>query len=196
MKYRALSLFIPLFVLLSAAGAADYKTGERLQPNKSMTTPLSGYTEITWDALTPKGWDPAASFREMNLSRLKDSDPRAIAALNKLRKVWDEAPLEPSLNGKRIRLAGFAVPLERVGDDVSEFLLVPYFGACIHSPPPPANQTIHVFVKGKPRAMNTMDTVWVAGTLELHRGESGLGVAGYRLQAESIRPYSKLIGTR
>lgn len=189
-------LFLFFALLAPLAGAADYTLGERLQPNKSMTTPLSGYTEITWEALTPKGWDPAASFREMNLSRLKDSDPRAIAALSKLRKLWDEAPLEPSMNGKRIRLAGFAVPLERVGDDVSEFLLVPYFGACIHSPPPPANQTIHVFVKGKPRPMNTMDTVWVGGTLEVHRAESGLGVAGYRLQADSIRPYSKLIGTR
>ena len=190
-------LFLFLALLSpSLAGAADYKLGERLQPNKSMTTPLSGYTEVTWEALTPKGWDPAASFRDMNLSRLKDSDPRAIAALAKLRKVWDEAPLEPSMNGKRIRIAGFAVPLERVGDDVSEFLLVPYFGACIHSPPPPANQTIHVLVKGKPRPMNTMDTVWVAGTLELHRADSGLGIAGYRLQADSVRPYSKLIGTR
>ena len=190
-------LFLFLALLSpSLAGAADYKLGERLQPNKSMTTPLSGYTEVTWEALTPKGWDPAASFRDMNLSRLKDSDPRAIAALAKLRKVWDEAPLEASMNGKRIRIAGFAVPLERVGDDVSEFLLVPYFGACIHSPPPPANQTIHVLVKGTPRPMNTMDTVWVAGTLELHRADSGLGIAGYRLQADSVRPYSKLIGTR
>lgn len=190
-------LFLFLALLSpSLAGAADYKLGERLQPNKSMTTPLAGYTEITWEALTPKGWDPAASFREMNLSRLKDSDPRAIEALAKLRKVWDEAPLENSMSGKRIRIAGFAVPLERVGDDVSEFLLVPYFGACIHSPPPPANQTIHVLVKGKSRPLNTMDTVWVAGTLELHRAESGLGVAGYRLQADSVRPYSKLIGTR
>ncbi len=190
-------LFLFLALLFpSLAGAADYKLGERLQPNKSMTTPLAGYTEITWEALTPKGWDPAASFREMNLSRLKDSDPRAIEALAKLRKAWDEAPLENSMNGKRIRIAGFAVPLERVGDDVSEFLLVPYFGACIHSPPPPANQTIHVLVKGKSRPLNTMDTVWVAGTLELHRAESGLGVAGYRLQADSVRPYSKLIGTR
>ncbi len=190
-------LFLFLALLFpSLAGAADYKLGERLQPNKSMTTPLAGYTEITWEALTPKGWDPAASFREMNLSRLKDSDPRAIEALAKLRKAWDEAPLENSMNGKRIRIAGFAVPLERVGDDVSEFLLVPYFGACIHSPPPPANQTIHVLVRGKSRPLNTMDTVWVAGTLELHRAESGLGVAGYRLQADSVRPYSKLIGTR
>ncbi len=190
-------LFLFLALLSpSLVNAGDYKLGERLQPNKSMTAPLAGYTEITWEALTPKGWDPAASFREMNLSRLKDSDPRAIEALAKLRKVWDEAPLEQSMNGKRIRIAGFAVPLERVGDDVSEFLLVPYFGACIHSPPPPANQTIHVLMKGKGRALNTMDTVWVAGTLELHRADSGLGVAGYRIQADSVRPYSKLIGTR
>lgn len=195
------SLFFPLAlsVMLLAGShvtAADYRLGDRLKPNPPGLARSVDYSEITWDALVPKGWDPAAEFRGINLSRMKDSDPRAIEALEKLRRVYDEAPVESSLNGKRIRLAGFAVPLERVGDEVSEFLLVPYFGACIHSPPPPANQTIHVFVKNRQKGMNTMDTVWVSGKIEVHRAESGLGMAGYRLQAEAIRPYSKLTGGR
>ena len=52
------------------------------------------------------------------------------------------------LVGKSIKIPGFAVPLE--GDDgfeyIEEFLLVPYFGACIHVPPPPPNQVIHVIL--------------------------------------------------
>lgn len=187
-------LFFLLALLVPLSSAADYKLGERLQPKKPDSARSSTLNQIGWEALVPKGWDPAADFRGINLSRMRDGDPRAILALEKLRQVYDEAPLEPSMNGKPIRLAGFAVPLERQGDEVSEFLLVPYFGACIHSPPPPANQTIHVFLKPPQKGMSTMDAVWVSGTLTLHRAESGLGMAGYRLQAEIVAPYAKLMG--
>ena len=183
-----------LALLAPLSSAADYKLGERLQPKKPDNARSSTFNQIGWEALVPKGWDPAADFRGINLSRMRDGDPRAILALEKLRQVYDEAPLEPSMNGKRIRLAGFAVPLERQGDEVSEFLLVPYFGACIHSPPPPANQTIHVFLKQPQKGMSTMDAVWVSGTLTVLRAESGLGMAGYRLQAEIVAPYAKLMG--
>ena len=44
-------------------------------------------------------------------------------------------------NGKQVKLPGFVVPLEYSDKGrVKEFLLVPYFGACIHYPPPPPNQ--------------------------------------------------------
>jgi uncharacterized protein len=132
-------LLIPLLLLalLGPAVAADYRVGERLTPRKA--TPALNYREIDWDELTPKGWDPMAAFKGLNMNRLKDSDPKAIEALEKMKAAWAEAPVEASLDGKRVKLAGFVVPLERKGDAVLELLLVPYFGACIHVPPPPAN---------------------------------------------------------
>ena len=49
------------------------------------------------------------------------------------------------LNDKDVRIPGFIVPLEyKESEIVTRFLLVPYFGACIHEPPPPPNQTIYV----------------------------------------------------
>ncbi|HEY0822024.1 MAG TPA: DUF3299 domain-containing protein, partial [Rhizobacter sp.] len=74
-------------------------------------------------------------------------------------------------------------------EGLKEFLLVPYFGACIHSPPPPANQIVHV-VSAKPvKGFATMDTVWVTGTLSLARQSSEMGVSGYRLAAGSVTRY-------
>lgn len=76
-------LLIPLLLLalLGPAVAADYQVGERLTPRKAM--PVPNYREIEWEDLIPKGWDPMAAFKGLNMIRLKDSDPRAIEALEK-----------------------------------------------------------------------------------------------------------------
>jgi hypothetical protein len=95
------------------------------------------------------------------------------------------------MNGVRIRLAGFMVPLDGARGVVSEFLLVPYFGACIHTPPPPANQIIHVFPAKPYKTEYGMDAVWVNGVLETTRSDTGLGHAGYRMKAELITPYKR-----
>lgn len=180
-----LALTLTLLLPLSLP-AADYRVGERLPAVKAGT---KGFREIQWDDLMPKGWDPMAAFKGVNLNRLQDSDPKAAELLAKVRVEWDKAPVEPALNGQRVRIPGFVVPLERKGDEVSEFLLVPYFGACVHVPPPPSNQVIHV-VPAKPvKGMQTMETFWISGTLNLQGGDSGMGVYAYRLAAERVEPY-------
>lgn len=169
------------------AGAEDYRVGERLKP--VVKPARSAYREIQWENLIPKDWDPMAPFKNLKLGRLRDGDPRAQEALDKMHAAWDAAPAEPSLDGKAIRLAGFVIPLERKGDLVSELLLVPYFGACIHTPPPPANQTIHVVLDKPVSDIRMMDAFWVNGTLTITRGDSGMGVFGYRLRADSLEAY-------
>ena len=185
-------LFAPLLALLLSlsslpASSQDYRIGDRLKP--SATTARTTYQEITWDDLIPKDWDAMAALKGINVARLRDGDPKAQEALDKLRAAWDAAPVVSTLENKRIRLAGFIVPLERKGDLVSELLLVPSFGACIHSPPPPANQTVHVVLNKPVAGLQTMDTFWINGTLKTARGESGFGVFGYRLQGESMERY-------
>lgn len=184
MLKRCLLLFALLVPML--APASDYRVGDRLPAAKGG---VKGFKEIMWDDLMPKGWDPMAAFKGIDLNKLQDNDPKAIDLLASVRKEWDKAPVEPELNGQRIRIPGFVVPLERKGDDVIEFLLVPYFGACVHVPPPPSNQVIHV-VPAKPvKGMRTMETFWVSGTLNLRGGDSGMGVYAYRIAAERVEPY-------
>jgi hypothetical protein len=147
------------------------------------------WPEIKWEALVPKGWDPSKEFKNLDFSKLQDSDPRAMEALDKLKREWDNAPAEPSLNGQRIRIAGFALPLERQGDKVTEFLIVPYFGACIHTPPPPANQIIHAKSAKPLSGVKMMVPLWTYGTLTVQRGETAWGVAGYQLTVDKVAPY-------
>jgi hypothetical protein len=148
------------------------------------------WPELKWEAMVPKGWDPAAQFKGLDLSKLQDSDPRAMEALDQLKREWDNAPAEPSLNGQRIRIAGFALPLERQGGKVTEFLIVPYFGACIHTPPPPANQIIHAKSAKPLTGVKMMVPIWTYGTLGIERGETTWGVAGYRLTVDKVAPYT------
>jgi uncharacterized protein len=168
------------------AFASDYKLGDRL-PAKAAAK--SGYKTMTWDDLLPKDWDPMAVLKGVDIAKLKDGDPRADEALNKLRIAWDAAPANESLNRTRIRIPGFLVPLEWGDKTLKEFLLVPYFGACIHTPPPPANQIIHVIANPPARGMKAMEAVWVEGVIEVALAETDMGRATYRMQANGVARY-------
>jgi hypothetical protein len=153
---------------------------------------VDGYTELRWDDLVPKGWDPSKAMRDKgitNLAMLNDGDPKTQALMNQMRESWDNAPTEPSLDGARVRLPGYIVPLEETAAGHTEFLLVPYFGACIHTPPPPANQIVMV-VPAKPAAgFRSMDTVWVNGVLKATRSNTAMGSSGYRLESALVERY-------
>ena len=152
---------------------------------------VNGFRTINWDALVPADWDPFKDFKGMNLGVLDDADPRAAQMLKKMREVWDNAPVNGALVGQRVRVPGFVVPLEDTKDGMKEFLLVPYFGACIHSPPPPANQIVHVLPKSPAKGLRLMDAVWITGRLTTGRTDSAMGAAGYRIEATGVAPYTE-----
>jgi hypothetical protein len=151
----------------------------------------SPFKTITWDELVPKDWDPMKEFKGTDMSMFGDGDPRAQAALKKMREVWDNAPVNPAIVGQAVRIPGFVVPLEESKEGVKEFLLVPYFGACIHSPPPPSNQIIHVLPHSAAKGVKSMDAVWISGTLVTVKTESYMGAASYRVEATLVEPYQE-----
>jgi hypothetical protein len=187
----ALIFLLPFFAcgaFALDAKKADYKVGDRLPQQTSDAK--SAYKTVTWDDLMPKDWDPMAAFNKIDFSKMKDSDPRAMDALKKLRETWNNSPVEPSLDGKRIRIPGFIVPLEVAHHQITEFLLVPYFGGCIHVPPPPSNQIIHVFpAKPLKKGLQSMDTVWISGELKILPSDTDMGSASYRMKADIVVPY-------
>jgi hypothetical protein len=155
----------------------------------------SEYLELDWEALIPPEWRPDKLMEEYGVNDLADDDPRALELMDKLQALWKDAPVVPSLDGKRIRLPGFVVPLETDAESVGEFLLVPYYGACIHVPPPPPNQTVHVVTaKGGEYHGELFDTVWVNGTLKVQPLSSELGDAGYRIDAVRVDRYEGEVG--
>lgn len=144
---------------------------------------------IGWDDLIPKGWDPLQHFRHRDIATIREGSSEELALMRELREIWDNAPTRGELDGARIRLPGYVVPLDIArGGRLSEFLLVPYFGACIHTPPPPANQIIHVTLKS-PANWRAMDAVWVSGVLSTTRLDSSMGMSGYAMIADKVEAY-------
>ena len=184
---------VPVPVLAQGAdGAGDFEIGDRLAAD-SVGEWVDGFRELTWDDLIPPDWLPedlfAGLFDNADLDAIDDYDPRAMEIMEKIREVWDAAPVVERLDGQRIRIPGFVVPLEGDGTHIYEFLLVPYFGACIHVPPPPANQLIHVMPDEEIPARWNMVPVWVSGVLTVARYDSEMGVSGYQMRGIRVEEY-------
>lgn len=98
--------------------------------------------------------------------------------------------VNPKLDGQLVKLPGFIVPLEL--DDagkVTEFFLVPYFGACIHVPPPPANQMVYVTLKQGIQLDSMYAAFWVTGRMTAKGKSTRLGAAAYGIAATRLEEY-------
>jgi len=129
--------------------------------------------ELEWDELMPPGYvesifeETLNSFSATDTFDFDDNSDEGLAAYEELKNQLSSAPIVPELNKQLIKIAGFIVPLDFDFEDetFSQFLLVPYFGACIHVPPPPSNQVIHIQSE-KPLDQEMLDyAVWVEGEL-------------------------------
>jgi uncharacterized protein len=151
--------------------------------------------ELTWDDLVPEGYNPEKLIEEYQkkykVDELADDDPKVTEMMRKMDAMLKASPLNTRLDGKLIKLPGYVVPIETDGQKSSEFLLVPYFGACIHVPPPPANQTVFVTTGDKKGAeiRKLYDVVWVTGVIKVQKQTTDLADAGYTIDAKKVEPY-------
>lgn len=193
--FQKVALSIAMPVLLgsmlfgSIAAHAQGFMSPRPGPPLGAPTPPVGYRAIGWDALTPPGWNAMKGFDSAELRAMDDADPRAAALLKQMRQAWDKAPVNLAIVGQPVRIAGYVVPLEESADGLTEFLLVPTYGACIHTPPPPSNQIIHVVPRAAAK-VKSMDVVWISGVLTYLRNDSTMGTSSWRLEAVTVQPYS------
>ena len=104
---------------------------------------------------------------------------------------------DPDLNGVPVRMPGYALPLETSDAGVTEFLLVPYVGACIHTPPPAPNQIVYVTLTTPYKIDALYEPVWITGTLGTGSASRSLSfvdgqaqvATGYTLSALQVEPY-------
>jgi len=122
-----------------------------------------------------------------------DDDPtevgwRLLASLNY--RTGEPGEELAALAGKLVKIPGFTVPLEDWASSATEFLLVPYVGACIHTPPPPPNQLVYIEMDdGKRAKLDGWNPVWVEGVLEIELTESVYGYVGFTLAGQRVYPY-------
>jgi uncharacterized protein len=140
--------------------------------------------EIDWDELLPDSARSATSFAAPTAAHdyLGESGPAATQP--------QSSGVNPKLAGQRLRLPGFIAPLEIDKEGrISEFFLVPYFGACIHVPPPPANQIVYVKMTKPLKIESLYDAYWITGKMLIENKTTSLGAAAYRLEAERAEIY-------
>lgn len=164
------------------AAASDTETADRVVNDYP-----EGYTQVSWEDLLPRGFssDEIYARYEARLSALEDGSPQADAIYAEMQAEYDanSDAINGELDGEKVNLAGFVAPLSYQDDIVTEFLLVPYFGACIHVPAPPPNQTVLVTVD-EASGLSLDDTwgpVWVAGTLVIDQAATDLATASYTM---------------
>ncbi|MFT4654231.1 MAG: hypothetical protein ACJA0G_000944 [Kangiellaceae bacterium] len=130
--------------------------------------------ELYWEDLVPKNFT---------------MPPVSMEHAGSMAQVAPNAPLIQSLDGTLAKIPGFVVPLEGDSELITEFLLVPYFGACVHVPPPPSNQIVYVkFTEGVPMN-NLYDAVWVTGELSTEGWTGDIASVGYSMTGISLMPF-------
>lgn len=101
------------------------------------------------------------------------------------------SPALEALNGKRVKVPGYMVPLDDSARGVTEFILVPYYGACIHTPPPPPNQMVYVIMKEAKRVeVELWDPIWIEGDLHVSEIDSPYGAVGHQITGITVSPYT------
>ena len=155
---------------------------------------------ISWTDLLPENWNPQKVFEDMTDEEFNAlSDEEYMALNDKVQAELDNAPIVEGMDGKQVKIPGFIVPLDFNNAEISEFLLVPYFGACTHTPPPPANQIILGKLKKQMAVENIFDPVWITGKMQAKRESSQLSEIGvinavdiqsaYSMEVEGIESY-------
>ncbi|GGJ09294.1 DUF3299 domain-containing protein [Halopseudomonas pertucinogena] len=155
-----------------------------------VSTLAGAAVEIAWEELIPL---------ELRGQQAMPLPVHGISALGELSEeefgdpalqTEPAAPVVAEMEGRHVRLPGYIVPLGITDTmEVQEFLLVPYFGACIHVPPPPSNQIVHVRSTSGIKLADLYQPFWITGVVQVEHTESELANAGYRIEAASVEPY-------
>jgi len=187
--HSPVALAAPQNMVAQASSGSGYRIGDRLAPAKPRP-PSGDFEDITWDMLLPEGWSVEKVLESLDLDALGDNDPKAREAMKKIREMWDNAPANPKFDKRRVSIAGFVVPLDGEREKTREFLLVPYFGACIHAPAPPANQVIHVKVKAG-NTVTLSPASLISGTIRTVRTGTKMAVTGYEMTIDKAEPFKQ-----
>ncbi|MDE1063183.1 MAG: DUF3299 domain-containing protein [Pseudomonadales bacterium] len=156
--------------------------------------------KIDWESLMPQDWNPNQVFDDLTDDQYYAlSDSELMILEQTAQAMFDAAPVVDAFEGMQVKVPGFVLPLEFSNTLLKEFLLVPYYGACIHTPPPPANQIIHGKLKTGYKLESIYLPVWITGTLNISRSQTQIneeGVANglevqsaYSMNVELVEPY-------
>ncbi|QFT59540.1 hypothetical protein FIU94_11965 [Sulfitobacter sp. THAF37] len=149
-----------------------------LVPGRALANP---YREIGWEDLIPAGVPYGQIIGPGQIDAVNDTWVPEFDA--------NAARANETLNGKPVKLPGYIIPFDMTSKGVTSFMLVPYVGACIHTPPPPPNQLVFVRTRTPWPSESMWDPVWVSGRLSAKAMTTQIADVGYQIAAEKIETY-------
>lgn len=173
---------------------------ELTKTNESSVAKDTIYIEIDWIDLIPEDdlhalENPPAYLDDIEDGSAEDSLPSQLKtesspAEDRYQQALNSKQIRSEFNGRNIRIPGFIVPLEfNDQQTITTFFLVPFFGACLHMPPPPPNQIIYAEYEPGIRLEALYDPFWIEGTLSTTLVENDMATAAYSINVSSIEPY-------
>lgn len=136
--------------------------------------------DLAWSDLLPEGQDTIPP----TLQGLIEHDQAPLAS-----QQPQSSGIRTDWNGQVVRLPGFIVPIDYSGTGVTAFILVPFVGACVHVPPPPANQLVFVTTSKPYESTDLFEPVNVIGMFGVASMSTQLADIAYALSADYIEPY-------
>lgn len=170
---------------------------------KPETLPPSAFKTVEWTDLMPQGdldalLNPPSYITDVEDGSFEDQISNqiqnAIVATgdDRYQQALVSTRIVPKMNDQSVRAPGFVVPLEFNDEQlVTQFFLVPYFGACIHVPPPPPNQIIFVSYPKGLKLDSLYDPFWISGILKTSVVENETATAAYTMQMQSYEMYTE-----
>ena len=167
---------------------------------KQIKTKYSKFEIVEWLDLMPKKdlnalLNPPSYIENIQEGIVEDEILNELKSLPKsltdpYQKALVSTDVKKEMNGKTIKIPGFIVPLDFSSKKkIKNFFLVPYFGACIHVPPPPPNQIIFITYNKGISVKELLDPIWVSGTLQTSHHENEVALSAYSMQMKSYEPY-------
>jgi hypothetical protein len=140
----------------------------------------NGFSDLDWTKMVPP-----EDFKAL------ENAPPVLHVGNQRMKQIGTLHTVDALNGAKIRLSGYVVPLESDGDgNMVEFFFVPFYGACIHVPPPPPNMLIHVKLAHGIPTPSLYDPLTLKGVLHTQVTENALAASAYAVDNGTLEAYS------
>lgn len=176
----------------AAARAEAARKRAEEQARKDAELAARGIRRIGWEDLMPEGEEERlAQMYQAQMAMLYSGGGIAEGSAADVAVQIGTFNTVKELNGQKIRIPGYTVPFEYGADvQIKEFLLVPYFGACIHAPPPPPNQTVFVMSDTPIKMQDLAQAVWIEGTIHTQTQESELADAAYTITLTGIEEYT------
>jgi len=162
----------------------------------------SPYKTIEWTDLLSKEdllalMDPPEELNNFEDGSIEDQisnqlfNALTLAGDNRYQQALISTKVRSEYDQQKVRIAGFVVPITADGLSVTEFFLVPYYGACIHVPPPPPNQLIFSQFPESIKIDDMYYPYWVEGTLSTTLTENNLATSAYSLKVDNITKYTE-----